>query len=153
MTSGIAVFDASPLIALHQIGHLALPHSLFLQSLVPPIVAAEVAPSLGTVPDWIDVRADFAVLSLARDLDAGELAAISLAMRVSADFVVLDDLAGRLTAAELGLTTVGSLGLLVRAKANGLIDEVRPLMDAMIVHGLYTGEGLYRLILSIAGEA
>ncbi len=117
------------------------------------ISIGEVAPSLGTVPDWIDVRADFAALSLARDLDAGELAAISLAMRVSADFVVPDDLAGRLTAAALGLTTVGSLGLLVRAKANGPIDEVRPLMDAMIADGLYTGEGLYRLILSIAGEA
>ena len=146
------VFDASPLIALHQIGHLALPRSLFDQSLVPSTVAGEVAPSVGTLPDWIDVRDDFVVLELPQTLDAGELAAISLAVQISADVVALDDLAGGMMAADLGLTTTGSLGLLVKAKAAGLIDEVRPLMDAMIAHGLYASDTLYRQILAIAGE-
>lgn len=152
MISGVAVFDASPLIALNQIGHLALPRSLFSQSLVTPIVAEEVAPSLGSLPDWIGVRDDAVLLELSRALDAGDLAAVSLAVRVSADVVVLDDLAGRMMATELGLIPVGSLGLLVRAKASGLIVEVRPLMDAMISYGLYTSDELYRRILAIAGE-
>ena len=92
------------------------------------------------------------LLELSRALDAGDLAAVSLAVRVSADVVVLDDLAGRMMATELGPTPVGSLGLLVRAKASGLIVEVRPLMDAMISYGLYTSDELYRRILAIAGE-
>jgi predicted nucleic acid-binding protein len=73
-------------------------------------------------------------------------------MHVSADVVVLDDLAGRTMAAELGLVAVGSFGLLVRAKRSGLISEVRPLMEAMMRHGNFTSDALYRHILSLAGE-
>lgn len=68
-------------------------------------------------------------------------------------YVVLDDLAGRTMAAELGLVSVGSFGLLVRAKQSGFISEVRPLMEAMISHGNYASDELYRRILSLAGEA
>jgi predicted nucleic acid-binding protein len=152
MTSGVAVFDATPLIAFYQIGQLGLVQGLFLHTLVPPVVEREVAPSLGMLPHWIEVQDAIAMPSFSRRLDAGEQAAIALAMQVSAGFVVLDDLAGRLTAAELGLTVVGSLGLLVRAKRNGLIREVRPMMAEMISNRLYTSELLRREILELAGE-
>jgi len=87
-----------------------------------------------------------------RNLGSGERAAIALAIQLSADFVVLDDLDARSSATDFGLTVIGSLGLLVRAKRSGLIDEVRPLADAMISHGLYASEALYRRILAIADE-
>ena len=152
MTTGIAVFDASPLIALHQVGQLTLVRELFLHTLVPPIVAHEVAPSLGLLPHWIEVQEGRVTPQLSRQLDAGERAAIALAIHRAADVVVLDDLAGRLAAAELGLAPVGSLGLLVRAKQRGLIPEVRPLMDAMIASRLYVSSALHRRILELAGE-
>jgi predicted nucleic acid-binding protein len=72
---------------------------------------------------------------------------------LSADFVVLDDLDARTSAIELDLTLIGSLGLLVRAKERGLIDEVRRLMDQMIANDLFVSWQLYRDILEIAGEA
>ena len=152
MTSGVAVFDASPLIVFHQIGQLEILRWVFAHAIVPTVVAREVAPSLGELPGWIAVHHDFPIPSSSRKIDDGERAAIALAMRLSADFVVLDDLAGRRAAVGVGLTAIGSLGLLVRAKRSGLIREVRPEMDAMIFSGLFASEALYRQILSIAGE-
>ena len=152
MTIGVAVFDASPLIAFYQVNQLELLRNLFTRNAVPAVVANEVAPSLGVLPRWIEVHEIFGVPSTARTLDVGEQAAIALTIDLSADFVILDDLAGRLTAAGLGLTTVGSLGLLVGAKRAGLITEVRPTMDAMIGDGLFASDLVYRQILELAGE-
>lgn len=75
-----------------------------------------------------------------------------MAIYLRANFLVIDDLPGRHAAEGLGLRVIGTLGLLVRAKHSGLIGEVRPLMDALIAHGLYTSAGLYHRILSLAGE-
>ena len=105
------------------------------------------------LPRWIEAREIFAIPALSRRIDAGERAAIALATQVSADFVVLNDLAGRMAATDLGLTAIGSLGLLVRAKRGGLIREVRPTVEAMIANGLFVSSKLRREILEAAGES
>ena len=153
MNRDLAVLDASPLISFQQIGRLDLLRGVFDRAVVPPEVAREAAPSLGALPSWIEVRRAAAVPSFSRMLGAGEQAAIALALELAADFIALDDLSARVTATELDLTVIGSLGLLVRAKERGLIGEVRPLMDAMISHGLYASDERRRLILLVAGEA
>ncbi len=153
MNGELAVLDASPLIAFQQIDRLDLLHGIFDRAVVPPEVAREAAPSLGALPSWIEVRRAAAVPSFSRMLGPGERAAIALALEMSADFIVLDDLSARVATTERDLTVIGSLGLLVRAKERGLISEVRPLMVAMISHGLYASEELRRLILLVAGES
>ncbi|MEA2336930.1 MAG: hypothetical protein QOE82_937 [Thermoanaerobaculia bacterium] len=50
------IADASPLIALHQIGQISLIERLFGQILIPSAVAREVSPSLPTLPAWITAR-------------------------------------------------------------------------------------------------
>lgn len=152
MTIGVAVCDATSLIAFHQIDLLTLIKELFAQTEAPDVVAREVAPSLGSLPDWTEVLEAPNLLNVPRSLDTGERAVISLALFLDAEFAVLDDLAGRNAGAELGLTVVGSLGLLVRAKRFGLIAEVRPTMDAMIANGLYTSPLLRERILGLSGE-
>lgn len=147
-----AVLDASPLITFQQTGRLELLRGLFDRALVSAEVAREVAPSLGALPSWIEVRPAAAIPSISRMLGLGERAAIALALQLSAEFIVLDDLSARMVATELGLTVIGSLGLLVRAKERGLIGEVRPLMAAMTSHGLYTSDALRHHILALAGE-
>ena len=137
MTSGIAVFDASPLIVFWQVGHFDLLRGLFHHIAVPAAVAQEAAPSIGRLPDWIQVQRVPSRPPLPRKLDPGEREAIALAMALSADFVALDDLPGRRVAAGLGFTVIGSFGLLVRAKRRGLIADVRPTMDRMVASGLY----------------
>ncbi len=153
MTTGIAVPDASPLISLYQIDRLELLHGLFERVVVPPAVEREVWPSLGELPLWAERRSVLPPLGFADHLHSGEREAIALAVQLAADLVLMDDLQGRHVATALGLTVVGSLGLLVRAKRVMLIREVRPLMDAMIASGLYASNAVYRQILTIAGES
>jgi predicted nucleic acid-binding protein len=148
----IAVFDAGPLIAFHQIDHLDLLRGLFDQVAIPPEVAREVAPSIAMLPHWFKVQTVSTFPWFSRKLGPGERAAIALSVQLSADFVVLDDLDARSSAIGLGLTVIGSFGLLVRAKRRGLIREVRPMMDAMLAHGLFVSEHLCRQILALAGE-
>ena len=152
MIPAIGVFDAGPLISFSQVDRLELIHQLFARKFVPPAVAYEVEPSLGELPKWIKIQRHSTMLSFPQGLGAGERAAIALAIDVSADYIVMDDRRARSSAKAHGLTPVGSFGLLINAKRNGLIQEVRPLMDAMLSHGLYASEGLYRRILAIANE-
>ncbi len=153
MTSGIAVFDASPLIVFWQVGYFDLLRELFHHIAVPTAVAKEVTPTVGQLPGWIEVRHVPLVPTLPRMLDPGEREAIALALALAAEFVALDDLPGRRVAAGLGFTVIGSFGLLIRAKRRGLMDDVRPTMDSMVASGLYVTEQLYREILDAAGEA
>jgi predicted nucleic acid-binding protein len=152
VTSEIAVFNASPLIVFHQIHRLEMLREVFTHVIVADAVAREVAPSLGVLPTWVELRNVQAFPALPQGLGAGERAAIALASDVSADFVVLDDRRARRMATGLGLTAIGSLGLLVRAKRQGLIDKVQPMMEAMIANELFVSNKLRREILELAGE-
>lgn len=152
MTDGIAVTDSSPLIILHQIDRLELLRRLFRTVVAPPAVALEIAPSLGALPPWMSERHVPTIPKLAMALDAGEREAIALALHISADVIILDDLIGRRRAAQLGLDVIGSAGILLQARRRGLIGAVRPELDAMVANGLYVSKQLYREILSTAGE-
>ncbi len=152
MSLGVAVFDASPLISFHQVGRFDLLRELFFQISVPTEVAQEVAPSLGQLPAWVEVQSLAIGRSVPGALDVGERAAITLALDIDADFIVLDDLPARRVAANFDMTVVGSLGLLVRAKDRGLVDVVRPIMDEMIAFGLYVTARLYLEIVLASGE-
>jgi uncharacterized protein len=55
-------------------------------------------------------------------------------------------------AREHGVETVGSGGVLVLAKRQGLIPLVRPVLDELRVAGLHLSERAYREILVKAGE-
>jgi Tol biopolymer transport system component len=100
--SGV-VSDASPLIALHQIGQLGLLGSIFGSVLIPPAVARE-APGIER-PDWLLVRSlekPVAPPVVDAGLGQGESEAISLALELGAERVILDDLPARLRAFIVG---------------------------------------------------
>jgi predicted nucleic acid-binding protein len=140
------------LISLHQIGQRTLLEALFDEIMELPAVAREVAPSVGLLPLWIRVIRAPALSGLPRPLGPGPRAAIALAVHLAAHYIVVDDAQGRLAAEARGLKPVGSLGLLVRARRRGLIETVRPRMDAMIAAGLYVSPRVYTEILEAAGE-
>jgi predicted nucleic acid-binding protein len=125
VNSGIAVSDASPLIALNQIERLDLLQAQFDSVVVPSTVAQEVEPSVGILPRWIDRQQIEVAPDFLTHLDPGEREAIALSMRLTANFLVIDDLPGRHAAERLGIRVIGSLGLLVGAKRRGLISGGR----------------------------
>jgi predicted nucleic acid-binding protein len=147
-----AVLDAGPIIAFHQIGRLDIVRDLFAEVITAAEVGWEVSPSLPVLPDWNSVHPVNEIPLFAQELDLGEQAVIALSVQMNATFAVLDDLDARNIAIARGIRVIGSLGLLARAKRGGLIQQVQPLMDEMIAHGLYASTYLYLQILTLADE-
>lgn len=136
------VSNSSPLMNLAIIGKLDLLRELFGRMMVPQEVWSELTIEGKDKPgtefivqsDWIDVEPvgnrDLC-LSLNRELDLGESAAIALAIEQQADLILLDETEARSIAEFHGLRKTGVLGVLMRAKHLKLIPEVRPLLDAL----------------------
>jgi predicted nucleic acid-binding protein len=70
-------------------------------------------------------------LEAVNGLDPGEASAILIAPERKADLLLLDERKGRRVAQELGIPVMGALGVILRAKACGLIPAARPLAEAL----------------------
>jgi len=160
----IVVSDTSPITNLALIGQLTLLQQLYGNIVIPQAVSEEiaaVAPRLTDALDilhfdWIQVKQptdDTLVASLHLELDEGEAQAIALASELKADLLLLDERRGRTIAARLNLKIVGLLGALIEAKHSGLLTEVKPLLDDLIVRaGFWISHELYDRVLQAAGE-
>ena len=90
---------------------------------------------------------------MSNELDVGEAEAIALAVEIQADQVLIDERRGRLVAARFNLRCTGILGILVEAKSQGLIAEVKPLLDALVNEaGFWIAKPLYNSVLRLADE-
>jgi predicted nucleic acid-binding protein len=126
----VVVSDTSPLHYLILCSAETILPRLFRQVVIPPTVFRELqqpntpAPVQQwsrSLPAWASVRAP-TNLNLSLNVDAGELEAICLAREIKADAVLMDDRAGRSAAVGCGLAVVGTIGLLERAAALGMLD-------------------------------
>lgn len=150
----LVVFNSSPLIALERTGQLSLLPSLMERAWIPPAVRSEVFGDQA-LPEWIEERPlnqPLAPRMTAARLGPGEREAIALALEMGADEVVLDDLAARRLATSLGLSVIGTLGLLLRAKQRGLIPEIQPVLEALQDCEFRISEKVYAGVLAAAGE-
>src|SRR5437867_3119520 len=113
VTPRLIVSDASPLIALHQIGQLELLQRLYANLILPSAVIGEVAPSVGR-PLWLVERAlsqPIAGRIIQAGLGPGESEAIALTFEMNAHRVLLDDRPARRLAQALGLRVRGTIGV------------------------------------------
>ena len=160
----IIVSDTSPINNLAAINHLHLLHQLYGTVLIPESVYRELTdpnfPVAGATEvqtfDWIQTCAvsDRTLVEvLNNELDIGEAEAIALAVEMQAEQVLIDERRGRLVASRLNLRYTGVLGLLVEAKSQGLITEIKPLLDALINEaGFRIAEPLYNSVLQLVNE-
>jgi predicted nucleic acid-binding protein len=160
----IIVSDTSPINNLAEINQLHLLHQLYGTVLIPEAVFQELTdpsfPVAGATEvqtfDWIQtltVSDRTLVEAMSNELDIGEAEAIALAVEIKADQVLIDERRGRLVATRLNLRCIGILGILVEAKSQGLIAEVKPLLDALVNEaGFWVAEPLYNSILRLVGE-
>jgi predicted nucleic acid-binding protein len=163
----LVVSDTSPITNLAAVGQLDLLQALYTQITLPEEVRDELAPGgSGNNPGAHEVltAAWFVVLPVDaqqrdhlartyRALDIGEAAALALAVARSADLVLLDDKAARDAARALHLTHLGVVGVLLAAKARGLVSLVKPILDDLrATAGFRLAEVVYQAALRSAGE-
>lgn len=160
----IIVSNTSPIFYLSTIGQLDLLRQLYNKITIPTTVfneitdtgntdaSAKLVPKLGWIKVQSAIDRDF-VKRLSTDLDLGEAEAIALAVELKCDRLLMDERLGRMAALELGLQVTGVLGILVAAKRNKMILEVKPLLDALVEEvGFWLDPKLYAEVLRSVDE-
>ncbi len=152
------VSNTTPLITLAEVNLLDALPQLYQRIIIPPEVLREYEAgrqSHGT-PDltqltWLSVR-KVPIHPEVGPLDPGEAAAISLALKIKAPAILIDERLARKAAERLGLTVIGSLGVLATAKLRGIIPFLRPVIDLMLQQGRYLSRDLCNQVLRATGE-
>ncbi len=90
--------------------------------------------------------------TLQTNLDPGEAEAITLAVEINADRLIIDERRGRNEAIQLGLQVTGILGIALAAKQEGLIPLVQPILDDLRANTFWIRDALYAEVLRLAGE-
>jgi len=160
--AGVLVVNASPLILLSRIGRLDLLPALGGAVVVPQSVLSELEAGNHVDGAADAVRANSALVVvpdvgvpaslLAWDLGAGETQVLSHCLERVGALAVLDDRAARRCAEAFELARLGTLGVVVRAKRQGLVRKARPLLEALMSHGLRLKPEFVRAVLQKVGE-
>jgi predicted nucleic acid-binding protein len=162
------VSDSSPLIYLSRLGLITLLRELHEQVIVPRAVWEEVAVGGTGWPEsenlkravsegWILVRtpglSQEVLGPAANQLGRGEVEAILLAKQLQA-MLLTDDSDGRAVAESIGLKVSGTVGVLIRAKAQCHVQQLKPLLDRLRRETNFRiSEELIAAALEAAGEA
>jgi predicted nucleic acid-binding protein len=128
----LVIADTSPINYLLLIGHINILPALFEKVILPAAVCDELkhpkAPLvvrnwIAAPPPWVDVRPSSPFHDAALEaLDAGEGAAIALAIELHAELLLMDDEEGVIAARGKGLEVAGTLGVLSRAAQRHLLN-------------------------------
>lgn len=160
----IVVSNTSPLTNLAAIGHFPLLQELYQHIHIPIAVWSELNANGIQWPGshqthtsaWIErvsVANRALVTALQRDLDQGEAEAIALALELHADLLLIDERDGRRVAERLGLRVTGVVGLLIEAKAQARLSQIRPLLGNLRHDaGFFISDRVYALALHLAQE-
>lgn len=156
------VANTSPIQYLFQLGPLDFLPQLYGEVLVPEGVAQELRNGLDRgvpLPDlrslgWLRVSTvkSSAVLPLAAGLGAGEREVLALALELGQPLVILDDALARRFAQRLRLSLTGTLGLLLKAKQSGRIEQVAPFLNRLEALRFRLDASTRADVLEMAGE-
>ena len=151
-TNSVVVTDASCLIILNKLSLLHILPQLFNTVLTTPEIAQEYGKAL---PEWLLVKPvhDYMMQKkFASMVDAGEASAIALAIETKHEYLITDDLQARKLSLKLGLSVIGSLGILLKAKKDGFLELLKPYLDDMKLSNFRVSDELYQAVLKKAGE-
>jgi predicted nucleic acid-binding protein len=127
-------------------------HVLAPQAVLDELTAPDTPPAvrawIARAPDWFKIDPQSAqMVETTVDLDAGEHAAIALALAIKADLVLMDDQAGVAVARRNGLVATGTLGVLDLAARQGLIDLAKS-FERLKTTSFYYRQGLLDALLA-----
>jgi len=123
------ISDTSCFIILTNVGELELLQKVYGQIVTTPEIVAEFGEPL---PEWVEiaeVKDKYRQTILELQIDKGESSAIALALETPDSVVILDDYKARKIAERLGVTLTGTIGVIIKAKLNGTIPSVKPILE------------------------
>ena len=158
------VVNSTPLISLAILNQLGLFQKFFNNVIIPNSVYDECIlngkdktgfDALSFV-DWFHIMSAVNIgmkQSIMIELDEGEAEVITIAKERNISLVCIDEFAGRQYAKLLGLDVIGTLGILLLAKQNGCIADLKPLFQNLISSNRHISKTLCNQILKKAGES
>ncbi len=154
------VSNTTPIISLSSIRKVEILKNIFQEIIVPQAVYDELKAKQGY--GYHEVDLDFIKvetipsegheeIQLAQ-LDVGEAQTIILSKKLNADNTIIDENIGYTIAKQLGLNAIRTLSILLKAKEDNIITEVKPLLDEMILKGRWYSNRVYYSFLKRANE-
>jgi predicted nucleic acid-binding protein len=159
---GAPVSDASPIIFLARANELSLLRVVAEIVLVPRAVVQEieakgeqdVAVQALREGAWFETVEPAALPPEIRqwDLGGGEAAALAWAWSHPGTLAIIDDREARRCARSIQVPVVGTLGVVLKARAQGLVPAARPVIERLLDHGMYLSRQVIDSALAIVGE-
>ena len=157
------IVNSTPWIALSHVKQLGLLRDLYGQVTIPRAVYNEISVKTDSsckkaVDDalgWIvveDIKNQMAKNMYKTQLHEGEVEVMILSLEQDADLVVIDDANAKKHAKYLNLNVTGTLGILIKAKQKGYINELKPILEEMVEKHIYLSDKLIKMCLEQVGE-
>lgn len=160
----IVVSNTTPLIGLAAAAQFDLLRYLFGKITIPQAVYEEAvlfgreqggAKQEVTNAPWIEVamvQDQLAVEVLLDELDRGEAETIVLARELGAVWVLMDEKKGRRKLTEMNIPKIGTVGLLLKGKQIGYLDQLKPCLELLRRDGFSLSQRVIEDALLQAGE-
>jgi predicted nucleic acid-binding protein len=136
------------------VGEVVVPASVFQECTSDPMKPGAKILTLAAKSGQIRVHEDVPsddFQAQASILDQGERSAMALAKLLGCA-VLMDEKLGRHIAANHGIPIIGSAGVLIAAKQQGLISHVRPILEKWQAFGYFMSADLRHAVLSRVDE-
>ena len=149
--------DSSALVALSIMDRLDLLETIFGKIYVPQAVYDEVVVSHKTqsvkLKNFLADKVIAVDLTIAQiGLGQGELEAIALYKNLDANFLLIDDRRAKSFAKLNDVNVIGSLGVMLLAKEQGVVDSIRSDLEKLIKSDIFISENLINKVLASIGE-
>jgi predicted nucleic acid-binding protein len=157
------VVNTTPLIALSHVDQLDILKEMYGEVVIPEAVYKELSAKPESVCkiavdhslDWIQIRGihnQLAKSMYKTQLHEGEVEVMILAQEINADVVIIDDANAKKHAKYLGLPVTGTLGVLIKAKQQRYLQELKPILYQMSENGIYISQNLMEICLKQVEE-
>ncbi len=153
----IVVSDTTPLVGLASIGRLDILRELFDEVYIPQAVYDEATSARKDIEAaiWmhvVQVRDRLAVNILLDEMDLGEVETIILAGEMNADWVLMDEKKGRRKLSQLNIPKIGTIGVLLKARQLGLIQNLKHEIENLQKMGFSISQMVVDDVLKTVGE-
>jgi predicted nucleic acid-binding protein len=148
----IVIADTSCLIVLSKIKLLHALQALYSEVIITPEVANEFGEAL---PEWLvvkEAKPENILIFQNYNLGAGEITSLALAIELNNIAIILDDEKAKKIARSYHLNVTGTLGIIIKAKENGIIENVADALTQIKNTNFHLPSSLEHLILQLAGE-